>query len=314
MNIPLERIEGQQNPPGRRFLESVRWFAVTPQFSDTLRIKVTRGRGFNNRDSVSSPPVAIVNETFVKKHFPNENPLGRRISVGWNFLGSEYAEQPREIVGVMADIHDRRLQLPPRPSVFVPLTQVGDAVSRHVNAMVPLNLIARTNVNPLSVSQALVKQVELLDPLLPVYQVKTMENVMDDTISSQHFVVGMLGGFALVAITLACLGIYGVMSYVVTQRTREIGVRMALGASPGSLFRSVIGEGLLLATVGLAAGSACAWGLTRILESLLFGVASRDLRTFALAPLLLVLVALAACYIPARRALKIEPMAALRQE
>jgi ABC-type antimicrobial peptide transport system permease subunit len=217
------------------------------------------------------------------------------------------------VVGVVSDIHEGALSEPASPTVFVPLTQVSDGVSATVNQIMPTTLMVRAASDPSAVSRQVVNEIQSIDAMLPVFDIRTMEQVLGDSIQTERFMMLLLGSFAALALLLAAIGIYGVMSYAVAQQTREIGIRAALGASPSSLMRMVMSQGLLLAGIGVVLGLAGAAALTSLLKSYLYGVASRDVLTFIATPLLLTAIGLLACYLPARRALRVDPLTALRE-
>ena len=313
MNIPLAAIIGQPNPE-KRFLGNLEWFGITPRFFDVMRIRVRSGRGIEDRDTSASRPVVVVNEAFANRFFPHESAVGHQILIAWNLLGPAYADTPREIVGVVSNIHEGSLDALPSPAAFVPFTQVSDAVSAEANSIMPITVMARAQGDPLSISRAVLDRIHVADSMLPVFDIRPMQQVVGDSIQARRFMMMLLGSFAALALALATVGIYGVMSYVVAQRTREIGIRAALGATPESIMRGLLRQGLTLAAGGAAIGVAGALALTRLLNSFLFGVTSRDPLTFLGTPVLLALVALLACYIPARRALRVDPATALRYE
>ncbi|MGH9612321.1 MAG: FtsX-like permease family protein, partial [Bryobacteraceae bacterium] len=312
-NIPLEAIEGRPRAADG-FLGNLEWFGISPQFFDAMDMRLARGREFEERDTVSAPPVVIVNEAFARKYFPDRNALGQRILIAWNLIGEKAADQPRQIIGVVNDIHEGGLQSPGSPDVFVPLTQVNDAVSAEVNSMMPTTLLVRTAAEPMALSRKVADAVHSVDAMLPVFHIRSMTQVAGDSIRGQRFLMTLLGAFALLALVLAAIGVYGVMSYAVAQRTREIGIRAALGARPADLLRMIAAQGMTMALLGLAAGTAGALALTQLLRSFLYGVTPRDAPTFVVAALLLAGFALLATLIPALRAARLDPAAALRRE
>jgi predicted permease len=312
-NIPLEAIVGQPNPD-RRFLANLEWFGITPHFFDVMGIRLRTGRLIDDRDSAAAPPTVVVNEAFAKRFFRNDSAVGRQILIAWDLLGPGFADKPRTIVGVVSNIHEGSLEAPPSPTVFVPFTQVGDAVSVVVNSIMPITVMARSQGDPSSISREVVGQIQAADSMLPVFDIRPMQQVVGDSIQSSRFMMMLLGSFAVLALVLASVGIYGVMSYAVAQRTREIGIRAALGASPENIVRMLLTQGLALAVTGAVIGAAGAAMLTRLLNNFLYGVTARDVVTFIATPLVLTLVALLACYVPARRALRVDPATALRYE
>jgi predicted permease len=271
---------------------------VSPGYFQTMGIQL-RGRDFTEHDNKTETRVAIVNETFARKFFPNQDAVGRR----FNFSGPE---QPYwEVVGVAADGKYESLGEAPRPAFFRPLL-------RDYNTTV--TLVARTATEPRAVVTELRREVQLLDPSLPLFDVKTLSEHMSIPLFPARMAAAALGSFGLLALALAAIGIYGVMSYVVAGRTREIGLRMALGADRRAVLRLIVGQGMALALTGLAAGLVFAFALARLLQGLLYGVSPADPATFAGISLLLALVAFTACYVPARRATRVDPMEALRHE
>ena len=263
----------------------------------------SRGRAFDERqDRADTPGAVIVSETAARRYWPGEEALGKRIAVG-------RVESPDDwltVVGVAGDVKQFQLDAEPRPQMYLSYTQAGFFTPRY--------LIVSTSVEPLSLASTVRNTVWSIDRDQPVSHVRTMEDVLSESIARQRFSMLLLGIFAGVALLLAAVGLYGVMSYTVAQRTREIGLRMALGAQRGDVLRLVVGQGLKLVLVGVALGLVAAFMLTRVMSSLLFGVSPTDPATLAAISLVLVAVALLASYIPARRATKVDPLIALRYE
>ena len=297
-------FETEGRPVAKKDQPSADFFNVGPGYFRTMGIPLIKGRDFNESDQHKSTPAIIVTETFVRQHFPNEDPIGRRIKPG---ISSYEGEKPtmREIVGVVGDVKNRSLSTEPRPSYYVPQNQVP------FNQM---TVVVRTTSDPHSVITAVTKEVGALDKDLPLFGVKTMEEYLAASVAAPRFNTTLLSIFAAVALLLTVVGLYGVMSYSVAQRTNEIGIRMALGAQARDVLRLIVGQGFKLVLVGLVIGLAGAYALTRLIASLLFGVTTKDPLTFATVAVLLAFVALLACYIPARRAAKVDPMEALRYE
>jgi putative ABC transport system permease protein len=292
-------IEGQPEPqPGQE--NDGRYRVATPDYFHTMGISITRGRAFTDQDKAGAPPVVMINEAFVRKHWPNENPIGKRI----RFYGPLDRAPWMEVVGVIEDVkHD--LNLPVTPEYYLPHAQDP------WNSMV---LVARTSVDPASLAGALRQQVWAIDKDQPVYDVKTMQEVRSGSVVLYSFSSVMLGIFAVVALVLAAIGIYGVMAFAVTQRTQEIGIRMALGARTADVLKLVVKHGMKLALLGIVIGLAGSWALTRFIAKLLVGVQPTDLLTFSVVSLCLLVAAFIACYLPARRATKVDPLVALRYE
>jgi predicted permease len=292
-------IEGRPlPPPGER--PGAVYRIVRPRYFQTMGATLLEGRDFTERDNESASGVVIINETFARRHWPNEDPIGKRIRIAIDESG------PREIVGVVKDVKQREWTAEPQPEMYLP----------HFQAAAPryLTLVVRANSSPLNLAAAVEGEVWAIDKNLPVSEVRSMEEVIAASIAQQRFNVLLLGIFASVALILAAVGIYGVMSYSVTQRTQEIGIRIALGAQTSDVLKMVVGQVMKLVAIGIGAGLIGAFLLTRLLSSLLYEVSATDPVTFAAIALVLTSVALLACYLPARRATKVDPMVALRYE
>jgi putative ABC transport system permease protein len=312
----LMSIEGRPAPPSIDQVPVVRFALISSDYFRTFGISVRQGRAFTAQDNEDSQPVAIINETLARRFFADEDPVGKTIWMAPpdnllppNALTPENRTFRRLIVGVVADVKGGSLNLPTLSYVYAPLHQF-----RREGYSNALMLAVQTEGKPEALAGTIREQVRALDADQPVSNVRSISELVDRALSAAKFNLLLLGLFAGVALVLAAVGIYGVMSYAVTQRTHEIGVRMALGAQPGDVLRMVIRQGMLLAAAGVAVGIAGAWALTRLMASLLFGTSATDLLTFALIALLLSGVALVACWIPARRATKVDPMIALRYE
>ncbi len=267
-----------------------------------LGIPFLDGRDFAAGDNLKSTPVVIINKTLAQRFFPNQNPLGKRVKPG---IGNGYGEPPmREIIGVVGNIKQNSLQEDSSLNVYVPLAQ---------SPIDSMTVVVRTEVDPRSIVGAARNEVQSLDRDLPMAGVKTLDQYVTRSVAQPRFNTLLLGIFASLALALAAVGLYGVISYSVTQRTHEIGVRMALGARQGDVLRLVVTQGMLL-VVTVGAGIIGALGLTRLMANLLYGVRPTDPGTFVSVSLLLTRVALLASYTPARRATKVDPMVALRYE
>ena len=292
-------VEGEPEPaPGQEY--DGRYRVATPDYFRTMDISIVRGRAFTEQDKAGAIPVVIVNETLARKHWPGQDPIGKRI----RFYGPLDKAPWMEVVGVVEDVR-HELDLPVTPEYYLPHAQ--DAW----NAMI---LVARTNVDPASLSAALRQQVWAIDKDQPVFDVKTMQEVRSDSVALYSFSSVMLAIFAGIALVLAAIGIYGVMAFAVTQRTQEIGIRMALGARTADVLKLVVKHGMKLALLGIVIGLAGSWALTRFIKELLVGVEATDLLTFSLVSVCLLVAAFIACYLPARRATKVDPLVALRYE
>ena len=277
--------------------------SVSPDYFRALSIPVLQGRAFEERDDVSHPLVVLINRALADNNFGGESPVGKRIGFG----ATDRNNQPvwYEIVGVVANVRSMELQEEPTAEVYFSSTQ--DAFSE-------VTFVIRTQIEPAGLTAAARAAVQDVDPAQPVAAIRTMEDIVSESVTQPRFNLTLLGVFGGIALILSAAGIYGVTSYTVTQRTHEIGIRMAVGAKEQDVLRLMMKQGMKPAVIGLAIGLASAVGLTRLMKSLLFGVSATDPLTFATLALLLLSVALLACYLPARRATKVDPMIALRYE
>jgi putative ABC transport system permease protein len=275
---------------------------VTPNYFTAMRIPLLQGREFTERDEASATKVLIVNQAFAQQFFPGENPIGQRILAGIANAG----EPPmREIIGVVGNVKFEDLTTEFSPESYIPYGQLQFG---------SITIVVRSSKDPQGLAKPIASAVQSLDKDLPTYASKTVEQYLDGTIAVPRFNTFLLAIFAALAMVLTAVGLYGVISYTVAQRTHEIGIRMALGAQPGDMMRLVVGQGMRLALFGVGVGFIAALGLTRFLSSLLFGVSSTDPVSFAAVVAMLFTVVLLACYIPARRAMRVDPMVALRYE
>jgi len=292
-------VEGLPDPaPGKEFVG--RYRVCTPEYFRALGIRLTRGRAFTDQDKSENQRVTIVNETLAKSYWPNQDPIGKRI----RFPGSPDQNPWRVVVGVIADVK-HELDTPTIPEFYFPIAQ--DAWSTAV-------LVARTKVDPMTVAAAIRNEVLSLDKEQPVFGIRTMEQVELQSVTFLQISARWLGAFSALALLLAAVGIYGVMSYAVSQRTHEIGIRIALGATSSNVLKLVISKGLVLTAIGIGIGMIGAVLVTVVLSGFVFGVHPIEIPTFAGVSLLLTVVALFASYIPARRAINVDPMVALRYE
>jgi predicted permease len=274
---------------------------VSPRYLETLNIPVLLGRQFTEHDGETAPRVVITNQTLARRIWPNESPLGKRLALR---MGPD-ARQMVEVIGVARDIKGRNLFDPPGPMLYLPLLQ-----HHQPNAVLHM----RTSVEPEQLISAMRREVAALDRNLPVYSVRPLADHLTATLTPQRLLAHLITGFGLLALLLAGVGLYGLLACTATQRTREIGIRMALGAQSGAVVRLVVAQGMKLAVLGVGLGLAAAFGVTRLMKGLLFGVSALDPLTFASVALLLVVVALLACYLPARRSASTDPLAAIRCE
>jgi len=294
-------VEGQQLSAGEE--PKVQTRSVEGDYFRVMRISSLSGRDFTAQDNENAPQVGIINQSLARRFFKEENPLGKRV---------RWARSERinwiTIIGVVGDIKHFGLDEPEEPALYTPYPQSGIAWKRW------MYLVVRSEGDPASLAQAVKSRVWRVDGQIPVTKARTMVEVMGASVEARRFNMFLLGVFAAVATLLAAVGIYGVMSYAVAQRTREIGVRIALGARPRDVIRMVVSRGMLLTSIGAAAGLGLSLALTRLMSGLLFGVGAKDPLTFVSGSALLAGVALLACYIPARRATKVDPLIAIKYE
>ena len=303
-------IEGQPKPSNENEMNWALEYTVEPDYLRVMRIPLERGRFFTPQDNERSPAVAVIDDVLARKYFPNQNPIGKRINL------HDYDDQPAEIVGVVGHVKQWGLDSDDtqslRAQLYHPFMQLpGDAL-----ALSPLGMgvLVRSEGAATSLFTSLRHTNELMNKEQVIYSAQTMNEVIAGSLATRQFSMILLGSFALLALVLASVGIYGVLAYLVGQRTHEIGIRLALGASRYDVLRLVVGQGAKMALLGVALGLAAAMGLTRLMSDMLYGVSATDPLTFTAVAILLILVALVACYIPARRATKVDPMVALRYE
>jgi putative ABC transport system permease protein len=286
-------------PPGKS--PTADYATVSPDYFRMMRIPLLKGRFFSDQDSPSNPRVAIISETLVRRYFPNQDPLGRQMRFGF----PPNSNVSREIVGIVGDVRDVALSRKPGPMMYVPFAQA------------PLyggEVVVRSSLNASSVTAGIRQAVHAIDKNLPVTDIESLNDVLGQSISQERFHTFLLGSFSAIALVLAAVGIFGVISYSASQRTHEIGIRIALGAERRDVLRLILGQGTKLALFGLGIGVVAALLLTRLMSSLLYSVSPTDPVTFASVTIILLSVALTACYIPARRAMRVDPIVALRHE
>jgi putative ABC transport system permease protein len=269
---------------------------ISPDYFRLMSIPLIKGRAFADSDSATAPHATIINQAFAERYWQGEDPVGRRLAVDDEWL---------TVVGIVGDIRQSGLDQEAAPHVYVPYLQMSQRRS---------GVLLRTSVEPLSIVAAVRSQVNAIDADQPIYNVHAMDELIEGSLAARRLNLWLLAAFASTALLLAAVGIYGVISYSVTQRAREIGIRMALGAQAADVLKLVVRQGMIPVVMGLAAGCVGALLLTRVMATLLFGVSATDPLTFAAVAVLLTLVALVACGVPAWRAIKIDPMSALRYE
>lgn len=289
------------------------WMTASTGYFDVFKIAIKRGREFNDRDDAQATPVVMINEAMAKQFWPKADPIGARITIGHGVM-HEFADEPeRTIIGVVADTRDGGLNNDPRPQMFVPQAQVPDAVNALNVKLSPMAWVVRTRTAPLALSKAIEANLRQSTGL-PVANIESMEQVVRSSTSRQRFRMWLMTAFGGAALLLAAIGIYGLMAYMVVQRTQEIGIRLALGADGAQVKSMVVAQGMRLALVGVAVGVGASFALARLITSFLFGVKASDPLVFVSAPLLLTAVALVAVWWPARRASRVDPLTALRYE
>ena len=297
-------IEGRaRSEAGQRPL--VEYRAISPEYLRAMGMRLIAGRAFSARDTADAPGVVIINETLAKKYFPNEDPIGRR-------LGLSGPPDMREIVGVVADVRNYGLDAEVKPEAYVPFLQNAPEYLTAVAA--GMNIVVRTVNDPTALASAFRAQVQALDKDQPVAEISTMEVQLAESIAQRRFNMLLLAVFAALALVLAAVGIYGVIAYTVAQRSHEMGIRLALGASRADILKLVFSDAMFTTLTGVTVGLIAALALTRLLSSLLYDVAPTDPLVFLGLAALLILVALIATYVPARRAMRLNPIAALRHE
>jgi putative ABC transport system permease protein len=295
LGFVIEGRAGMQNAD----LPTTNYYGVTPDYFKAMGIPLLRGRVFTEHDTKNSTRVVVINETMAQRYFPDEDPIGKRIHVTMG------PETWREIVGIVGDVKQHGLDQATPPQSYEPFAQEPSSF---------ITLVVRSDSDPTKLSAAIRSQVLALDKEQPVYGITRLEQTLANSVAQQRFSMLLLGIFATVALVLAAVGLYGVMAYSVTQRTHELGIRMALGASSRDVLGLVVGHALALTLIGVGIGLTAAFFLTRLMESLLFAVSATDPVTFAAISAMLTGVSLLASYIPARRAMKVDPMIALRYE
>jgi len=288
-------IEGRPpQPPGQGFNANTN--LATPGYFETMNIPLVEGRDFEEGDVRGTPDVVVINQEAVRRYWPDESPIGQRIT---------FENRTRTVIGVVGDVKQSGLDIETRPEMFSPYYQSPLSFA---------TFVIRTSGDPELITSSVRGAMQEIDKDLPLYDIKTVDEVISESVAPRRLNMLLLAIFAGLALVLAAVGIYGVISYSVSQRTREIGIRMALGASHSGVLRLVVGEGMILAVIGVAIGLVASFFLTRLMSTLLFGVSTTDPLTFVAISLLLTGVSIVASLIPARRAIRVDPMVALRYE
>jgi len=284
--------------PAKGLEPEVMFNTAMPNYFETIGIPLLKGRTFSNQDQANTPGVFVINKTMAERFWPNQDPLGKQVRfVTDGTVGS--------VIGVVGDAKHYYVDEDPRPQLYVAYSQ---------NPGIFATLLIRTSVEPLSLAEQVRQAVWKVDPDQPMWKIRTVEYLVGRSVADRKFLMALMGIFASLALILTMIGLYGVISYLVNQRTQEIGIRMALGAQLSDILRMVIKQGMLLVFTGVALGLAASWLLTRLMTRLLFQTSATDLVTFSSITVLLIVVALLACYLPARRATKVDPLDALRYE
>jgi putative ABC transport system permease protein len=297
------RVSGRPDPPPGGE-PTVYWTVASSEYFTAMGMSLRGGRMFDEYDHRSAPPVALINETMARRHFPNEDPVGRKLLVRGRPRDSG-SQQPTTIIGVVSDIRHDGLDREPRAEHYRPFTQIPSG---------SVIFAVRTSADAASLIPALKARLWEVNPVQSIYAVDTLDRLVFESLKARRFSLLLLCAFASLALGLAMVGIYGVMSFATSQRTREIGLRVALGAQRRDVLSLILGQGARLTLSGVGIGLLAAWGVTRLLTTLLYGVSATDPLVFGGVALLLTIVAMAACYLPARKAMKVDPLAALRHE
>jgi putative ABC transport system permease protein len=312
IDLPFD-IAGKPPKAGERFNGDEQWRSVSPHYFAVFKIPLLRGRVFTERDETNSARIVIINQAMAKKYWPKEDPIGQVITIGKG-LGPQFNDAPRQIVGIVADVRETGVADTNVGVMYIPQSQVPEGLTQLANSVLPLSWCIRSSMDPGTLRTAIERQFASFDPMLSIAKVRPMEQVMAEGVSRQNFNMLLLSIFAGIALILAAIGIYGLMSYAVAQQTQELGIRMALGADRHHVMQLIVKQGMTPALVGVLAGLAVAFGVTRVLGSLLYGVKASDPLTFGTVSIVLAAVALVATYIPARRAVRVDPVIALREE
>jgi predicted permease len=301
-------------PPAKgEYSGAEQWRSISPHYFNVFKIPLRRGRQFDERDSGSAARVVVINEAMAKRYWPKEDPIGQQILIGKG-LGPQFEEAPRQIVGIVGNVRESGLGNADIGVMYIPQSQMTEGLTMLANSVIPLSWAVRTASDPTPLRAAIERELRAVDGQLTLSKPRTMTQVLSNEVARQSFSMVLLSIFAGAALVLAAIGLYGLMSYSVEQRTQEIGIRMALGADRAMMMRAVLREGMMLAGIGVTAGLVLAYALTRVLATLLFGVKANDPLAYVVVVGVLTAVAAVAALIPARRATLIDPVIALRYE
>jgi putative ABC transport system permease protein len=289
------------------------WTFVSPEYFDAFKIPVLRGRSFTTQDDAGAPGVVIINEALSRRVWPNSDPLDDRLIIGKGIRPEYDQDSARQVVGIVGDIRDSRLDSSPRPAMYVPIAQLPDSVNALNLRLLPIAWVVRTSLDPHSLATAIKEELRQATGL-PVARIRSMDDVASQSTARTRFNMVLMTIFGCAALLLATVGIYGLMAYSVQQRTQEIGIRLALGADSSDVRNMIVFQGMRLTVTGVLIGIAAAFGLTRLIAGFLFSVKAWDPAVFVSVPLALVAVAFFAVWLPARRATRIDPVDALRYE
>jgi predicted permease len=287
------------------------WRSVSPHYFQVFKVPLLRGRVFQENDLANSARVVVINQRMAREYWPKQDPVGQVIVIGKG-LGPEFDDPPRQIIGVVGNVRERGLAEGEIPVMYIPQSQVPEGITTLAAAVIPLSFAVRTKGDPDGMRMVVDREIHAVDSIIPITQVRTMQQVVAVSVARQNFNMALLSVFAGIALLLAAIGIYGLMAYTVEQRTQELGIRMALGAGRSNVLRLVLGHGVKLTVAGVVLGTALAYAMTRLLASLLFGVTASDPLTFVAVAAILAGVAMIATVIPARRASSVDPSGSLR--
>ena len=308
-DLPFEVVGG----PASRDTLNERYSFVSPHYFSTLRVPLLAGRDFSEQDTSQSSPVLTVNQAFAGKYFPRKNPLGQQILIG-RMMGPNFADKPRRIIGIVGDARNEGLNRAAAPEMYEPASQVPRNLLEFDLSLMPLSWVIRTTRDPMPLVEQIRREALTVAGDMPMAEPRSLDSLLSDSMARHRFVMTLLSIFASITLLLGTVGIYGVISYSVAQRMREMGIRSALGAHRSDLLALVVGEGMRLAGLGLGIGLLAAFGLTRFLESMLYGVSRSDPQVLAGMTAAMTVTAFMACFVPAYRASRVDPLVALHEE